>query len=63
MDSTEEENLDEWELPKYSRMPVATTHQCPSVKHGGKSWSVWLERGERCPVCSQMELDEEGNRV
>lgn len=39
-----------------SRKPLATTHTCPNVRHGGKNWSVWLHDGETCPMCHYTYL-------
>jgi hypothetical protein len=56
------ELLDELDnLPPIQSKPVVISHCCPKITTGGKKWSTVLARGENCPVCGKMEIDEEGN--
>lgn len=41
-------------LPRKYGTPVARSHYCPNVTHGGKSWSVMLEVDENCPMCDYV---------
>jgi hypothetical protein len=51
------------ELPPLKMLAHATTHTCPEVKLGGVSWQTWLKRGQECPMCGVIALDEFGNAV
>jgi hypothetical protein len=60
------ETIDELDdLPPFKLKPTATTHICETKVVKGKTftWSCWLGRGEKCPICGKMELDLEGNEV
>ena len=50
----EDDSDDEYfQLGKYGT-PVARTHFCPNVMHGGKNWSVMLKVEEKCPMCEYV---------
>jgi hypothetical protein len=34
-----------------STIPVASQHICQNVTHGNKTWLVWLDANEECPMC------------
>lgn len=49
--------------PPFELSPIAISHYCELMTAGGKKWSTMVGRGEKCPVCGKMELDDEGNKV
>jgi hypothetical protein len=55
--------IEELDLPNRILPILATQHNCPKNKLGGKKWSTWVRREEICPLCGKMELDEDGNRL
>lgn len=44
----------DWALPRKIGKPFMTTHHCPNVTFGEKSWMVHLKVDEKCPMCDYV---------